>query len=203
MNRGQLKTLLDTCPFADFVDKHILNRRPWIFGSDQEYSQWKQDIRKALGPIADQVTIVGSAATGYSLSPLKICRPFRQLDVKSQDVSDIDFAVIDSKIFEDAWGTIVELDRSGRYRVADEDKQKIRSDVYWGYISGSVLPRGTTAATRVLEIRSTLGRHPPLRGYKINCRVYRRRVDLSGYHVSSVRRAKAALAELDNARGNS
>jgi hypothetical protein len=55
------------------------------------------------------------------------------------------------------------------------------------------IPRNTEPARVVLSAMSVAGRSPPLRGYRIRTRVYRRFEDLREYHVSSLRQLRARL----------
>ena len=141
------------------------------------------------------VLIVGSAATGFSLSPLKPGRSFRQLPSASGQTSDIDVALVDTKLFSTAWDTIISLDRSGRLGVRGDAKSKIRLDVYWGLVGQYSVPHNTDAARRIRSAMTVAARVPPLRGYPVRCRVYRRVEDLRSYHTDSLRQLRRELTE--------
>jgi hypothetical protein len=87
---------------SEFVDREILDRRPWIFASDETFTEWRDGLARELNIPPDGISIVGSAATGFSLSPLKAGRPFRvQPDVAGMR-SDVDIALVAPDLFTQA-----------------------------------------------------------------------------------------------------
>jgi hypothetical protein len=192
MTKDELKGLLDGRTNDEFVDREILSRRPWIFGSDEEYTAWCAAVSGALEIQGQYIRIVGSAATGYSLSPLKAGRPFRRLD--EGRASDIDVAFMNDELFEDAWNTIVAFDRQRRLGwMSTDERTKTRVDIYWGVVAHKNLPINTDPARRILTAVSVATRMPPIRGHIVRCRVYRREEDLRAYHVVSLRQLRAEL----------
>jgi len=193
MTTEELAALLTAQTDIDFDETHLLGRRPWIFDTDKTYDEWGVAVARALLVDPISVQIVGSAATGYSLSPLKPGRPFRPSGSSVASVSDIDIAVIDTDLFAVAWDTILRLDRTHRLRGSHDTRLKMRVDVYWGVIGQQSLPPGTDPARSLLRAMAVAGRAPPLRGYRVRSRLYRRHEDLRAYHVSSLRQLRAAL----------
>src|SRR5258708_4736981 len=128
MTREDLSALLSGVSDAEFVDRHLLSGRPWIFENDAAHDAWRRSVGGSLGVALDDVRIVGSAATGYSLSPLKPGRPFRPWTASAVSVSDIDIALVDPRLFSDAWNLIISLDRAYRLGGTDESRGKIRFD---------------------------------------------------------------------------
>src|SRR5579864_7616044 len=100
MTRDELRLALDSQSDGEFVEREIIDRRrPWIFDADEDHQAWRASVAGELGLGPDSIYIVGSAATGFSLSPLKPGRPFRQLGGADEQTSDIDIALIDSSLF--------------------------------------------------------------------------------------------------------
>jgi hypothetical protein len=196
MTRGELRKLLDERSHDDFVDRQILNRIPWIFDGSVDYSTWLVEVAADIDIPTTSIRIVGSAATGYSLSPLKPGRPFRPRSTANERTSDIDVALLDDDLFYQAWDTIVGYDRRRRLKGSEEARAKLRLDVYWGVVSQNSLPQNTEPARRLLMALAALGRRPPLRGYTVRCRVYRRIEDLRAYHVESLRHLRAELESI-------
>jgi hypothetical protein len=194
MTRGELRSLLNSRTDGEFVDREILESRPWIFDAAESYQTWRTSVASELGLEPHNVRIVGSAATGFSLSPLKPGRPFRRLEGADAQTSDIDIALIAPSLFVVAWETILYLDRRHRLGKAHEALGKIRLDVYWGLVGQQSLPRNTDPARSILSAMSVAGRMPPLRGYPIRCRIYRRVEDLRAYHTESLRQLRRELA---------
>lgn len=194
MTVEELMGVLDAQTESEFVDRQLLGRRPWIFGDDEPFDAWRALVSQVLGIMPDNIRIVGSAATGYSLSPLKPGRPFRESSTLGDAPSDIDIALIDPGLFMAAWNEIVRRDRTHSLRGTDDTRDKIRLDIYHGLIGQQVLPRNTEPARMLLTAISTAGRSPPLRAYRIRSRLYRRMEDLRAYHVNSLRQLRVRLA---------
>jgi hypothetical protein len=195
MTRNELRTLLDAQLDYEFVDRQILRRRPWIFEVDETYDAWRGLVAAALQVGSDAIRIVGSAATGFSLSPLKPGRPFRTVRSYGAPPSDIDVALIDPDLFSLAWNAVVVLDRARGLGGTDDSRNKIRVDVYWGLVAQANVPPNTNPARRLLTGMAVAGRSPPLRGHRVRCRVYRRIEDLRAYHVASLRLLRLELSD--------
>lgn len=191
MTREELKRLLADRENDELVAE-ILDRRPWIFAADQEHDLWSSSVAAVLQIGKEDIRIVGSAATGYSLSPYKAGRPFRAIAAGKQ-ASDIDIAIISKEIFEEAWNTIVGVDRKKRLRLSEADRDKMRTDVYWGLVGHRSLPANTGVTRRILIAMAVAGKSPPVRGQKIRCRIYRRCDDLRAYHTVSLQQLRLEL----------
>lgn len=193
MTPKELLALLDAQPAHEFIDGQLLGRRPWIFDADERYNAWRRGISHTLGIDAGAILIVGSAATGYSLSPLKPGRPFRPASILGQAQSDIDIALIDPNLFTAVWDEIVMRDRRFHLGGTDDTRDRIRFEIYHGLVGQQNIPRNTEPARILLSAMSDAGRSPPLRGHRIRTRVYRRLEDLRAYHLSSLRQLRARL----------
>ena len=189
MTRDKLEEVLKEKGEASFVEEQLLKGRPWIFASDDLYKEWLTRVSTELSLLKESIRIVGSAATGFSLSPLKPARPFREKANGPLKASDVDLALIDPSCFIRAWEQIVDLDRRRSRSVNDV----VRCGVYWGFLSDFNVPPNTDPARKILKAKAVAGRTPPLRGRTINVRVYRRLDDLRGYHVSSLRSLRIEL----------
>jgi hypothetical protein len=192
MTQEELRQLIQGRKNDEFVDTELLNRRPWIFADDAEHDRWRKSVADVLNASARHICIVGSAATGYSLSPLKAGRSFR--DLTNSRASDIDLAIVNEPLFEEAWNTIVALDRRIALRLPAPERDKMRTDVYWGLVAQRALPGNTDTARRLLLATARAGIAPPIRGYQIRCRIYRREEDLRAYHIVSLRSLRAELS---------
>src|SRR5262249_14393666 len=147
----------------EFVEANLLSRVPWIFNNDaQLFARWRRAVGRAAGVRANDVYLVGSGATGYSLSPTKPGSEFRQSGSASARPSDIDIAIVNFELFELAWNTIVRFDRGGRlnrliretygydHERVSKDLTEMRRNVYWGAISHAYAVSGTEFAQVVL-----------------------------------------------------
>lgn len=193
MTREDLRVLLNKQSDVEFVEREIFGRCPWIFEDEKVYEAWRSLVASQLGLAMESVWIVGSGATGYSLSPLKPGRPFRVLTNKVGATSDIDIALVAPEVFVSVWDTLLSFDRSRRLGGSSDDREKIRRDVYWGLVGQQSIPLNTGPARSVVTAMAAAGRTPPIRGYPLRCRVYRRLEDLRAYHVNSLRQLRVEL----------
>jgi predicted nucleotidyltransferase len=205
MDRADLlKTIERASSLTEFVEKNLLSRVPWIFSEDEvAYREWRDAVAREAKVSADGIYIVGSAATGYSLSPLKPGRGFRVLAANRTSSSDVDVAVVDPLLFEGAWETIVRLDRirglgrplSKGVESARIDRDRMRLNVYWGTISQVYAVLGTTTSRILRSLKAATTRRAPFVGYEINVRIYRRRLDLQSYHEQSLKNLLKVLRQ--------
>jgi hypothetical protein len=89
-----------------------------------------------LGISNTAVTLVGSARIGFSLDPSQFGKPFSRS-------SDLDFAIVDSALFDQAWLELIGL--GPRFARLNNDEQEAviqhrQNNVYWGYIEPDMLP---------------------------------------------------------------
>jgi predicted nucleotidyltransferase len=177
-----------------FVDGRILGASPWLFrGSSVTFSDWRLAVAADLGASSDDVFLVGSASTGFSLNPDSPGRPFRLLTGTAATASDIDVAVVSTAIFSDAWDVLVRLDRLRALGLAYDARSAIRSGVYWGHIAQHRIPLGTSPARTLSQTAGAVARRSPTLGYRVSVRVYRRLEDLRGYQIDSLRLVRSAL----------
>jgi predicted nucleotidyltransferase len=152
---------------------------------------------------ARHVYLVGSAATGYSLSPLKAGRPFKRRSAEHPYASDIDIVIVNQGLFMQMWNVLLNFDRTRRLvpllprPEADRTRpiDKLRADVYWGTVQHRLTPAGTEGARRVRLLLGTTTRELPFLGYVAKARVYRRVEDLEAYHEQSARQLAHALRQ--------
>lgn len=192
MNWQLIQERLAQRGYREVADKAVLNRRPWMFGTDNDYDTWKAFIKTVLGDATVEIKIVGSAATGFSLHPDKAGRPFRALGGPEKS-SDIDIAIVDARLFKVAWDAVVEADRLISFG-GSEDAKRMRRNVYNGFLASRWVPDRTSAAQWLLRIEAAINRAPPFRGYPLRFRAYRRLVDLYAYHTLSLRQLHSTLS---------
>ncbi len=198
---NDLLALLRAAPsLREFIQTRLLNAVPWIFkGNVEAFREWRRGITREAALQEDAVFVVGSAAVGFSLSPMKPGRPFQVVGLARQ-ASDIDIAIVDDRLFEQCWNTLVRYDRVralGAFlaRPIPQTVEKMRLDVYWGTVSHSNAVPGTDEARRLRLLFAATSRRPPFLGHEPRARVYRRLDDLISYHEASLRQLVATLQE--------
>lgn len=196
MAPDELLRKIKSAPSArQFVEQELLQPIPWIFEGDEEgYELWRGDVARKAEVDQKGIFIVGSAATGYSLSPAKPGRLFRAVGLGGDPPSDIDIAIIDENLFFLTWNLIVSLDRgralsrrlshvwTKRRGTFVGQVKHMRESVYWGTIGHAFVPRGTDIAQRIRMLFAATTRRTPFLGHEAHARIYRRREDLVGYH---------------------
>lgn len=104
---------------------------PYVFRNRPEsFSTLRNHLRSTLNVSEENVTVVGSAKLGFSISPHTFPRRFAWN-------SDVDILVVDESLFDQVWTTILRWNYPRRYRLSgpDWDWTKGRMhDLYWGRI---------------------------------------------------------------------
>ena len=90
-----------------FYMKHIVKSTNWYFSQYlrtpaeelvDRMDYFKEIVSTSLGINFHSLQIVGSAKTGFSLSPKKVLQPFHERDDTTES-SDIDIALISEKLY--------------------------------------------------------------------------------------------------------
>jgi hypothetical protein len=150
---------------------------------------------------ADNIVVVGSAKTGFSLSPDNFPRPFR---VKS----DIDIVVVDEGLFDTYWAICLEYyypRRTQRLPRPDyEWLQQRKGDVFWGRFEphymryeGLSFPEVLTPlrdlSTAWFNAFKSLSTYWQFRDRDIKGRLYRSWNHALAYHADGLRQIKQSL----------
>jgi predicted nucleotidyltransferase len=156
---------------AELVSRIILERLPFAFESKHEYFHWRHMLAEGLQVDAREILLVGSAATGRSLSARKKFGVFGKK-------SDVDIAVISPSHFDRAWNWF----RHARPALLGLDSEQLRlfnqhrgGYIFDGMIAANVflsyLPFGSDW-NRELQ-RSEQYLPAKLRGRVLSVRIYR------------------------------
>jgi hypothetical protein len=197
-----LHSLLKSHSDVEIVDQVLLRQTPWLFASATDFLQWRRLVAAGFAVKIDSVFVVGSAATGFSLSPYKPGHPFRVSTDDLGSPSDVDLAIVSPALFVSAWDAIVSHDRTRQLRWSFEDHRRVRQNIYWGLVSSDRVPRNTDPSRRMLGALAAAARERPVRGHVLKCRVYRRADDLRAYHIDSLRALRTAVREASEDRMN-
>lgn len=132
-----IKEDLLNCSVKEFYMKYLLRADNWYFekvlGINEKdiihaVDDFKMLVSDAMGIGFNNVVMVGSAKTGYSLSPKKFLKSFSD---EEECRSDIDIAVVSPQLFDYFWKLFREsydVTKEGLYRY-------ICRGIYRGYIS--------------------------------------------------------------------
>lgn len=188
-----------------FYVKHILKSKNWYFAQYknlqgdafiEEIDNFREIISNKLKISFHSAKIVGSAKLGYSLSPYHILRPFIT-SAQASRTSDIDIAIISTKMFENWWEEIRK--EKELYRLHNEELYcKTAKSIYRGYINEKTMYElsGLTQhwqdvigpVTAALQDKMSI-EHP------ISYRIYRSWEDIQEYQIHSIFLAKKGMEQ--------
>ena len=186
----------------EFYMKHIIKSYNWYFS---EYLKvpteelvdkmdfFKEIVSSGLCTHFHSIQIVGSAKTGYSLSPRKVLRPFHD-EVPGTRSSDIDIAIISQKLFENYWEKTRHV-KSIQYKPCFS---QLTQSIFRGYINEKELIEIQQISREWNELidpinvtlQDKLGFIHP-----ITYRVYRSWEDLEAYQLGGILKTKRTLEE--------
>jgi hypothetical protein len=119
--------------------EYLFNSSVWFFAQKlsngkqyEQYDLFKAYFSKRLKLPANDVAIVGSAKTGFSLAPAKDFSAFH-------NGSDIDIAIVSPKIFRDSWDAYLQLKSENRL----PDQKVVARDIFRRFVSLKDPPPGS------------------------------------------------------------
>lgn len=198
----KLKQELLTMDPRSFYLKHIVKSHNWYFSKYlnippeeliDKMDYFKEIVSTHLKINFHNVQIVGSAKTGYSLSPQKILKPFHDSDEKLKlPSSDIDIAIISERLYNFYWDKL----RQARRIQTIHYYNRIVSSIFRGFINDKdILHINETKELWIktmspvnIELQDNLGFIHP-----ITYRLYRSWTDLEEYQIDSIIKAKEKL----------
>jgi hypothetical protein len=174
-----------------FLENYIFDRVPHVFADDQDlFVCWKRALAELIEVDSACLTVVGSAAVGYSLNPFKSFKPF-------DGQSDVDVAVVSHYHFTVAWR---HLRTHSAQRMRVDEKTRIAWDdharrlIYWGTIATDrllgVLPFGLLW----LNSQTRMSLLDPTKGHDVNLRIYADYESLRSYQIMSLKRIRDSLS---------
>ncbi len=204
LSQAEFRQHLLSRPLADIVTDLVFKGIPYVFRDNPELFQTLTGhLCDRLSLIQENVTVIGSAKLGFSLAPDTFPAPF-------SETSDIDVLVVDEKLYDDIWYSLLEWHYYRDARGLNTDERRwvgeTRKRLYWGWIypDDLVVPRGIYAGyllrpvrdlrTRWFDAFRSLSRYPPLARRDISGRLYRTWKHAHLYHVDSLEQLKTRLA---------
>ncbi len=165
------------------TSKWVLEKIPYIFNNDSEaYIKTKLKLASMIHVDSCSIIFVGSASTGFSLSPMK---NFRKFNAKS----DIDIAIISHYYFDVAWHALRNIDI---YSLSHDAVSSIKAHreryIYYGTIATDkilgLLPFGKEWLAAIESLKES----PIFENRDINFRLYRDHESLREYHINNFKR---------------
>src|SRR5216684_4062565 len=195
----EFKALLLAAPLDKLVHETIFGGEVYAFRDvPQALTTLKTHLVSRLHLLnPDNVVVVGSAKTGFSVAPDTFARQF------SQD-SDIDVVIVDEALFDACWITLVRWHYLRPNRMVSREFRWARDridDIYWGWLSPDRIKFESVSKSQALEPLRDLGTqwfnafksvglYPEFATRNVNGRLYRTWAHALEYHVSGLRRIK-------------
>lgn len=179
----------------DFYLKHIVRSKNWYFSSylkipDNEIldkiDHFKEVVTKEFNVSFHSALMVGSAKTGYSLSPKKFPKLFGEGN--NQD-SDIDIAIVSNILFHKIWDQLrTSFDTEYTYFY-----KKMSFSLFRGFINDKEFLRIPTMRSKwngTLDSANKKLQDSLNFVHKINYRIYRSWEDLEAYQILGLEEIK-------------
>jgi hypothetical protein len=194
-SRASLITALKASKPSRFLEEHMYDRVPFVFGHDRTgYVTWKRILAEKIEVDPACILIVGSAAVGRSLSPTKNLKAF-------DPSSDIDVAVISAYHFTVGWRYM----RSNPARLLSVDP---RTRNAWNDHVKNYIFSGTIATDKLLGVmpfgapwlvaKNAMRTVPPTIDRDVNLRIYTDFEALRAYQVKSLTSLQQEVVRLEN-----
>ena len=190
----------------DFYLKYIVRSENWYFEKvlgfpPEELSKISDDFRmtisEELSVSFNSIMIVGSSKTGFSFSPNKLFLPF-SVDGKERKESDIDVAIISSKIFEKFW-RIFRESYSSKYNVTyhgDGNNSGVYCEIYRGYINEKSIQKVDACRQEWERICGDSKKKLKDRLFiknEVTYRIYRSWEDFEDYNLKNIQKIKGIV----------
>jgi hypothetical protein len=209
----EFRALIESSELESVVRDHLIGGIPWYFRDDKLlYARFSDHFVAGLGVVADEVRVIGSARTGFSLSPDAFPRPFH-------DGSDLDVAVVSPVLFDAAWLSLVRWGHPRRFTLPEIERQWLverKDEIFWGWLRPETLtfrglrfPRDLRVVRDVktawfTTFRSVGAAFPgtDLATREVSGRLYRSWEHLVRYQAESLRRLRYELSRRSESGGS-
>jgi hypothetical protein len=201
------KDILLSKPLETVVQEYIFQRTPYVFRNRPEALKGlKQHLCSALEILDQNIVVVGSAQTGFSLNPNNFPRQF-------SEESDIDILTVDEKLFDEVWMILLKWNYPRRLvkkpgKVEGDWVYSRRKDIYWGWFSpdeihyeGLSFPEAlkplrdiSTKWFNAFRSLSQYTQYPEFAHRDVSGRLYRTWNHALLYHVEGLRQVKHTIS---------
>ena len=192
MSKVDFENLLKCSDIDSILDDYLFNGLPCYFKSNpQIHSQMIGGISEGLEVSPDDICVVGSARTGFSLSPYKFGQPFGRN-------SDIDVVVVSSTLFDPSWIDILTFRQRNWHRLksttrAYSAKHKEKHHIYNEWIYPNLIADALEIGNMWVLTFNGLSRIPELSSRSVRGRLYRTWDHVREYHRSGLRIIKKRI----------
>jgi hypothetical protein len=191
----EFKDLLLSMPIEEVVREYVFRGLPYIFRrTPQSLNTLYRHLCPRLNLVEQDITVVGSAKIGFSLSPHSFPRKFTTR-------SDIDVLVVSESLFDLVWMTMLRWHyprRSALFSRTELSWTNARkNDLYWGwFVPSEIRYEGLSFPQSLQPLRDistswfnafrSLSLYPDFVGRNVSGRLYRTWEHALQYHVSGL-----------------
>jgi len=202
----EFRRALLTTPLNEVVGKYIFEGVPYVFRETPELMEaLRNHLCNDLGISAESTIVIGSAKIGFSLSPDAFFRQF-------SEESDIDVLVVEERIFDDIWKTVLKWHYPRRIRgLGGMDGawgRRRRKDLYWGwFVPDKIKYEGLSFPEVLKPLRDistawfnafkSLSHFPEFSRRNITGRLYRTWDHALLYQIDGLRQIKESLVQTE------
>ena len=161
---------------ADFlIEKYVLHNIPYFFKDKMDlYFELKKDISTRFNVPITNIYLVGSGQFGFSLVFSKSFRNFAELDNEELgiDASDLDFAIISTKLFDEIWDELYDFSISNYASTKEEEKafKEFKKYLFKGWIRPDKFPYAFEGKQKWFEFFNSLNKKV---NRQVTCGIFR------------------------------
>jgi len=201
---NEFKHILLTTPLDVVVQDYVFQETPFVFrGQPELMLHLRRHLCAALPVAEENITVVGSAKMGFSLSPDAFPRRFT-------DRSDIDVIIVNEPLFDQVWTTVIQWHYPRRtFRLGEADWRWASGrmkELYWGWFTpdkiryeGLSFPQALTPlrdlSTAWFNAFQSLSQYPEFASRQISGRLYRTWHHALLYHADGLQQIKSSLSQ--------
>jgi hypothetical protein len=183
------------------LQDYVFSGDPYAFSAQPNaLPNLRAHVSRALSVDEKNIVVVGSAQVGFSLSPDNFPRRFT-------DGSDIDVVVVDERLFDTVWHTLLQWHYPRRRNLPEGDwawTSARRKELYWGwFVPNEIRFNGLSLPGALKPIRDcstlwfntfqSLTQYPEFSKREVNGRLYRTWEHVRLYHAEGLRQIREIL----------
>jgi hypothetical protein len=173
----------------EFVLNHFFAMAPFAYrgAAGTAYDEFQAEIAALLAVPADNVCLIGSARTGFSLNRDHLLKGFGYQ-------SDLDLVVVSSDAFDRCWDELIKNTQA--FKLAGDEEwrrlKKTRDNFFNGYLRADQLPSGCTLSREWFPLLAGPFRCPVARRYPVKAWLFK-----SWTHATECYKGHMALIQAD------
>lgn len=202
----EFTALIESGPLDGVVQDHFVAGLPWYFRDDESlFGAFRDHFVSGLGIASEDLCLIGSARTGFAISPDSFPRPFHA-------TSDLDVAIVSADLFDSAWLSLVKWGHPRRFTLPAGEREWMverQKEIFWGWLrpdrlrfKGLRFPQDLVVLRQVrsawFDTFRSVGAAftgTDLAGREVSGRLYRSWDHLVGYQAEGLRRLRYELSK--------